>query len=661
MELSDIKGIGPKRIALFSELNVHTPEDLLRFYPREYLDYSQVSDLSSLSDGDKASVYVTALADPTVYYFKGKYMVSLRVADKSGKATLRWMNQPYRVNQFHAGESFLANGTVSKKRGLILYNPQINRSDAGIVPIYPTVKGLTQKVVHDAIDDVLRQCSVSELLPDEWLKRLGLIGYRQALEEIHFPSDTDSLNRAKKRLSFEEAFLYFTAVKSWKADRKRRNGFAYHAENSFTRFLETIPFSPTEAQLRTMQDVLKDMQIDQPMNRLIQGDVGSGKTLIAEFALEIAAQNGKQGVLLAPTELLAEQHYHTLQKRFPDCLLYIGSKTRKDKSDALQRIESGEALTVVGTHALLSDAVHFHDLGLVVTDEQHRFGVMQRAKIAAKGVRPDVLVMSATPIPRTLALLIYADLDLSVIDELPPGRKSVKTYFVPQEKRLNLYRHLCDNAKNGERAYVVCPLIEPTEGYEGLSLEELHEEIRSMIPDASVGILHGQMPDQEKQSVMRAFRNGTVSILIATTVVEVGVDVPQATSMVIEGADHFGLATLHQLRGRVGRGDRQSHCYLLSNKMNESAKQRIEAMLTSSDGFAIAQKDFEMRGSGDLFGVRQSGEGEMNGILSSCTVETIETASAAANEVFSLPSVQYNSLLERARTKYQNLNQISNN
>lgn len=661
MELSDLKGIGPKRIALFSELNVHTPEDLLRFYPREYLDYSQVSDLSSLSDGDKASVYVTALADPTVYYFKGKYMVSLRVADKSGKATLRWMNQPYRVNQFHAGESFLANGTVSKKRGLILYNPQINRSDAGIVPIYPTVKGLTQKVVHDAIDEVLRQCSVSELLPDEWLKRYGLIGYRQALEEIHFPSDTDSLNRAKKRLSFEEAFLYFTAVKSWKADRKRRNGFAYHAENSFTRFLETIPFSPTEAQLRTMQDVLKDMQIDQPMNRLIQGDVGSGKTLIAEFALEIAAQNGKQGVLLAPTELLAEQHYHTLQKRFPDCLLYVGSKTRKDKSDALRRIETGDALTVIGTHALLSDTVHFHDLGLVVTDEQHRFGVMQRAKIAAKGVRPDVLVMSATPIPRTLALLIYADLDLSVIDELPPGRKPVKTHFVPQEKRLNLYRHLQDNAKNGERAYVVCPLIEPTEGYEGLSLEELHEEIRAMIPDASVGILHGQMPDQEKQSVMLAFRNGTVSILLATTVVEVGVDVPEATSMVIEGADHFGLATLHQLRGRVGRGDRQSHCYLLSNKMNDSAKQRIEAMLTCSDGFAIAQKDFEMRGSGDLFGVRQSGEGEMNGILSSCTVETIETASATANEVFSLPSVQYNSLLERARTKYQNLNQISNN
>ena len=661
MELSDLKGIGPKRIALFAQLGVHTPADLLEYYPREYLDYTQIIPICDAEDGEKASVCGTAQADPTIYYLKGKYIVSLRIADASGKATLRWMNQPYRLNQFHAGDVIYANGVVNRKRGVTIYNPQINRVGGGIIPIYDSIKGLTQSAIHEAIAEILNSCELSDPLPEEWISRYRLIGYREALQQIHFPSSVELLSRAKQRISFEKSFLYFTAIRASKADRKRINGFAFRTDALLSDFLKTISFAPTEAQMRVMREVEADMRDDRPMNRLIQGDVGSGKTLIAEYAFHIAYSNGKQGVMLAPTELLAEQHYRTLKKRFPDVSLYVGSLSTKEKKTILDRIAKGECRIVVGTHALLSETVKFKDLGIVVTDEQHRFGVVQRARIENKGIRPDVLVMSATPIPRTLALLIYADLDLSVIDKLPPERKPIKTHFVPQAKRNDLYRHLSDCAEKNERAYIVCPLIEPTEGYEGLSVEELYADIKGIIPNTPIGILHGQMPEADKHAVMDAFRTGSVSILLATTVVEVGVDVPEATSMVIEGADHFGLATLHQLRGRVGRGEKQSHCYLLAKKMTEQAKRRIEVMLESTDGFAIAQKDLEMRGSGDLFGIRQSGEGVLNNGLSGCTVETLEAASKAAEEVFSLPSIQYNALIDKAISRYGSMHEIAHN
>ncbi len=661
MELHDIKGIGPKRVALLSELGIHTPEDLLRFFPREYLDYSQIVPLRDAKHGDRVSIRVTALADPTVYYLKGKYIVSLRVADTSGKAVIRWMNQPYMANRFHSGDVIFANGIISKKRGTVLYNPQINRLGGGIIPVYESVKGLTQTLIHESVGEILRTIDVSDTLPEEWLNRYRLIGYRDALRQIHFPTSAESLKEAKRRLSFEELFLYFTAIRTVKDDRDRRNGIAFRTEGVLSGFLARVPFEPTAAQMNAMRQIEEDMRSDRTMNRLIQGDVGSGKTLVAEFALSIAKANGKQGVMLAPTELLAEQHFRTLSKRFPDACIYVGSMSEKEKKDALKRIAAGDAKIVVGTHALLSDIVKFADLGLVVTDEQHRFGVLQRAKIESKGVRPDVLVMSATPIPRTLALLVYADLDLSVIDMLPPGRKPIKTHFVPQAKRSDLYRHLAECAKNNERAYVVCPLIEPTEGYEGLSLEELCNEIGKLLPDTKIGKLHGQMQETEKRQVMEDFRSGSIPILIATTVVEVGVDVPEATAMVIEGADHFGLATLHQLRGRVGRGEKQAHCYLLAQKLNDRAKERIETMIESGDGFEIAQRDFEMRGSGDLFGVRQSGEGALSGILAGSTVEIIEAASSAADAVFTLPTVLHNVLIERARNRYGTPDRIAHN
>ena len=661
MNLSDLKGIGPKRLALFSQLHIESPEDLLRFYPREYLDYSVTTPIARLIEGDRVSVRCTVISEPTVYYAKGMYIVSVRVSDGSGNAVLRWMNQPYRRNQFHVGETFHANGTVSKKHGTVLYNPVIDRGSGGILPIYPTVKGLSQAVIRDAVSAVLDANEMTDLIPSEWLAAYSLTDLRFALRNIHQPVSSDALASAKERLSFDEAFLYFTAIRIAKDERERHNGFAFQTDGCKERFMRSLPFFPTDAQLRVMNEVETDMRADRPMNRLIQGDVGSGKTLIAEYALSLASENGKQGVLLAPTEILAEQHCQSLKRRFGRLCLYTGSLPQKDKNEILNGIESGAYDVIVGTHALLSDSVHFRDLGLVVTDEQHRFGVAQRAKIEAKGVRPDVLVMSATPIPRTLALLLYADLDLSVIDQLPPGRVPVRTFLVPQKKRKDLYRHLSDCAQNGERAYVICPLIEPTEGLEGLSLTEIESELKELLPDAAIASLHGQMPDSEKNRIMNAFRDGSVSILIATTVIEVGVDVPEATAVVIEGAEHFGLATLHQLRGRVGRGDKPSSCYLLCRKLTEQSKRRVETMLETTDGFTVAQRDFEIRGMGDLFGVRQSGEAGLNSVFTACSPETLEKAVRASNEVFSLPKTQYNLLIEEAVNRYRSFSDVAHN
>ena len=661
MKLSEIKGIGPKRIELFSELHIETLNDLLRFYPKEYLDYTSMTAIRDAEENQNVSLRVSVLSDPTIFYNRGKYIVSVRVADASGKATLRWMNQPYRLQQVHAGDVLYVNGKANRKRGTVFYNPQIGRENPGIVPVYPTVKGLAQKVIRDTVAAALNGCSAPELLPAEWVERYAFPNITDALRMIHQPASMTELSLAKKRFAFEEALLYFVNVAAAKADHRRNNGFAFHTYRCKERFLRDLPFTPTGAQLRVIDEIAADMQKPIPMNRLVQGDVGSGKTLVAEYALSVCVENHKQGVLLAPTGILAEQHYQTLKRLFPRACLYTGSMKTREREQALAKMESGEANVIVGTHALFSDPVRFHDLGLVVTDEQHRFGVMQRGKMEAKGIRPDVLVMSATPIPRTLALLLYSDLDLSVIDEMPRGRKPIKTLFVPKTRRDDLYRHLAERAKLGERAYVVCPLIEPSEGYEGLSVDEISKELKTLLPDVSTAILHGQMPEEEKRRIMEDFRTGRVSILISTTVIEVGVDVPMATSMVIEGADHFGLATLHQLRGRVGRSDLQSYCYLLCGKPTAAARERIQTMVSTCDGFEIAEKDLAMRGMGDLFGVRQSGEGERSSAVLHCSTEVLEFAVQAANEVMTTPNALYNDLIREAQARYRVSGQIAHN
>lgn len=662
MILSELKGFGPKRLELLHELQIYSCEDLIRFYPHEYLNYNDISLISDVEDGQSVTIHAIIRSDPSIFYSKGKSIVSVNASDESGKITLRWFNQPYRINLLSKGQEYYITGKVSEKKGKVIYNPQLATQALGILPVYALKKGLTQSSFRLAVKEAIDQTNILDPLSEEIIDQYNLVSLKDALYHIHFPSSESDLRKSLYRLRFEDAFFYFLAVYSIKEQTKLLNGIAFDTEGILDRFLSKLPFTPTKAQLKVLKEVEKDMHSREPMNRLIQGDVGSGKTVIAEYALAVAAACNKQGVLLVPTEILAKQHFNNLKKMFGSAItFYSGGLTAKEKACALERIENGETPIVVGTHALLSDKVRFYDLGLVVTDEQHRFGVEQRAKIENKGIRPDVLVMSATPIPRTLALILYADLSLSVIDELPQGRKTVITKFVPDAKRKRMYEYISSAIKQNERAFVVCPLIEETEGFEGLSVEEIYDELRILLPDVSIGVLHGRMKDQEKESIMDDFKSGIIQILISTTVVEVGVDISEATYMVIEGADHFGLATLHQLRGRVGRCEKQAYCYMLSKTPSKTAVQRLNTMIESNDGFYLAQKDMELRGYGDLFGLKQSGEDEMSSFMQSCDLELIQSASTAAGEIMKTPSLKNNELIELARSRYLKNDLIARN
>lgn len=662
MQLSEFKGIGPKRLKLLAELHIQTTEDLLRFYPRSYLDCTQLTPLCDLQDGTEATVSVTLSANPTIFYSKGRHIVSVRAEDETGKVILRWMNQPYRMQQMQQGQSCILHGRVSKKRGTVLYNPQIVQNHDEIRPIYALPKGLTQACIRDAVSQCLKTAVFADIPMDALRDRYGYIPFMEAISEVHRPSDTEKLLLAKQSLAFEDAVLYFLAVSALKERHQAARGYPFSVEGLKEAFLEQTPFQPTEAQLRVMDELNADLQAPHPMNRLLQGDVGSGKTLLAEYALFVALHNGRQSAMLAPTEILALQHFETLCRRFSDrVVLLIGSQTASEKREALERIRSEHELIVVGTHAVLSEGVHFADLGLVVTDEQHRFGVAQRAKMEQKGIRPDVLVMSATPIPRTLALLLYADLSLSVLDELPKGRQKIRTGFVPPSKRMAMYRYLAEAAQKDERTYVVCPLIDAAEGFEGLSVEEISTELRAQFPTVGIGVLHGRMKDEEKRSEMERFRRGETSILVSTTVIEVGVDVKDATAIVIEGADRFGLATLHQLRGRVGRGSKPSSCYLLSAQPSQTAKERLQTILSTTDGFVIAERDMEIRGHGDLFGVRQSGESGLHSLHRDCDYTTLRRAAEAAEEVFSGSTLMQNAILEEAVRRYGAFCEVTQN
>ncbi|MBR0426492.1 MAG: ATP-dependent DNA helicase RecG [Clostridia bacterium] len=663
MQLSDLKGFGPKRLALLKQLHIETCADLIRTYPHSYLDFSSTTTIQSAPLDEPVTLRVRVVSDPSVWYTKGKSVVTMRVSDGTGTLLIRFMNQPFRASQYGIGSVLFVHGKITNRHGKVLYNPRTESEERGIVPIYDLPKGLTQTVFREAVRTVLEQTTLLDPLPESLLKQEALMPLYETLSELHFPTEQSRLQRAKFRILFEDAFFYFLAVKAFRESSRVQNGYAFPTEGVLDSFLDTIPYQPTGAQLRVLKEVEADMRLPIPMNRLIQGDVGSGKTTIAEYALLVAVSSGKQGVLLAPTEILAEQHYQKIRRLFGDAsLLYTGSMKSKDQADALLRIRSGQAKVIVGTHALLSDRVLFSDLGLLITDEQHRFGVEQRAKMEAKGIRPDVLVMSATPIPRTLALLLYADLSLSVIDEMPLGRTPVQTSFVPDTRRLAMYRYVRDRVKqNDERAFVVCPLIEKTDHYENLSAEEIFSELNRLLPDCPIGLLHGRMKEEEKRDVMERFRSGRIRILVSTTVIEVGVDIPEATYMIVEGCDHYGLATLHQLRGRVGRSDRPSFCYLLCSDPSEQARERIRIMLQSNDGFELAKKDMDLRGYGDLFGVRQSGEGMLSRFLRSCSVDLIEKASNAAESVLTTPSLQNNELIRYAFDQYAGDTQIARN
>ncbi len=656
--LTSVKGIGPKRAELLSQLGVCSVGDLLLRLPRDYLDYTKATPITELVNGQNAAVQVRISGATRFFRTKGMTMLSAPAQDETGKITLKWFNQPYRSSQLQIGEIVYACGRVLKKSGLALQNPSLSQALPGIVPVYPTVKGVNQRAWRDSIMAALESVwnKIPEPLPRSVLERYSLVPLALALRHAHFPFSREALELARKRLDFENTLLYFIIVELQKAERLRQNGFAFDTSGVLSRFTSQLAFSLTRAQMRVLDEISIDMRKPVPMNRLLQGDVGSGKTAVAMYALCVAAANGKQGALLAPTEILAEQHAQNMGEIFGDTVVLLkGSMKKKQRDEVLSRIADGSALFVVGTHALFSQDVHFCDLGCIVTDEQHRFGVRQRAAMLEKGVRPDMLVMSATPIPRTLALILYGDLDISVLDELPPGRKPIKTSVIPASKRDDMYAYIASQAKEGVQSYIVCPAIEESDTIECPSVNALYAELKKKLPETRIGKLHGQMKEAEKERVMRAFRAGETDVLVTTTVIEVGVHVPNACIMAIEGAERFGLSQLHQLRGRVGRSAKQAYCFLLYGVESREENERMLTMTQTNDGFTIAQKDLLLRGPGDFIGTRQHGDDGAGLLSGTMDAKLLEQASRAAKEILASGGEESARMIELASERYGSL------
>lgn len=643
LPLTSVKGIGEKRAALFQTLGVSNVRELLFHLPRGYLRYDAALPVSALTDTTYAAVRVKIEKRGGFFRRGGMSVFSASARDENGAAiSLKWFNQPYRGDRLIEGKTIFACGRVSMKKGVSLINPSLSDELPGILGVYPTTKGLSQRTIRDAVRAALLLVwdELTETLPPALLGKYDLCSIQFALLHAHFPFNEETLKNARKRLDFENALLYFVAVELQRGERMRRDGYAFQTEGLIEAFLEKLPFQATNAQIRVMREVASDLSKARAMSRLLQGDVGSGKTAVALFALFVAAENGRQGALLAPTEILAMQHYEQIKSLFGErAALLTGGMKKAARDETLSRIQDGTARVIVGTHALFSSGVRFFDLGLIVTDEQHRFGVRQRALLAEKGARPDVLVMSATPIPRTLALMLYGDLDLSVIDELPAGRKPIKTRMISEDKRKAMYQYLAREAsENGARVYAVCPMIEDSESIEARSVDKLAAELKALLPNTRIAALHGRMSDEKKNETLRAFRDGAFDFLIATTVVEVGVHIPSARYMVVESAERFGLSQLHQLRGRVGRSDTQSFCFLLCSQNAQGETERIRVMERTNDGFEIAEQDLLLRGPGDLIGARQHGETILGGFCVGMDARLLESAKRAAKEVVDTPN-----------------------
>ena len=621
-----IKGVGEARAKSLAKLGITDLRSLLSYFPRAYDDRRAYKKIADLIPGENACVCAVIAGEPRLSRIrKGLDLVKLRAVDETGALELTYFNQSYLKNTFHTGDAYVffgrAEGTPSRPQ---MTNPLFEREGAHqitgrIMPIYPLTAGVSQSMLCKAVEQGLAACvdELPDILPEDVRLVYQLCHTRFAYENIHFPTDDEALSAARRRLAFEELFLLALGLKLL---RERRTFVAGKQckKVDLSPFFTSLPFSLTGAQRRAIGDIAHDLTGQRPMNRLVQGDVGSGKTMVAAAAIYMAAKNGLQCALMAPTEILAEQHYRSLAPLLEPlgipCALLTASTKARERRALNERLRSGELSLVIGTHALLSPDVQYQNLGLVVTDEQHRFGVDQRAALSAKGDDPHLLVMSATPIPRTLALMIYGDLDVSVLDELPPGRQTVDTFAVTESYRARLNGFIHKQVKEGHQVFVVCPKVEDGEEGESKlkSASEHAEELQKLFPGLTVACVHGRMKPKEKEAVMAAFAAGETDILVSTTVVEVGVDVPNATLMVVENAERFGLSQLHQLRGRVGRGKAKSYCVLVSDTPTEESRERLRVLTRTNNGFEIAQADLELRGPGDFFGSRQHGLPEMH-------------------------------------------------
>ena len=652
LSVRNIKGIGEKTEKLLKKLNIETVEDLVHHYPRCYMAYPDPIDVSDMKTGQRCSVRCE-IVSPVHLKATGKLKICTCLgADQSGQIFFRWFNMPYLRNSLKQGQTYVFTGTPVYKNGrMMIEQPEYcieekyEKMMETYQPVYPLTAGLSNKTIQKAQSAVFEDFIAEEFLPETVRQYYDLTGEDQAIHEIHFPSGTEQLVEARKRIIFDEFFRFFSALELMKEkEHQALNHYVIQMDEGIREFIDQLPYELTGAQKKTLQDIRHDMAGTMAMNRLIQGDVGSGKTIVAMIALYAAVRNGYQGALMAPTEVLAEQHYDSFRKMLESrgvrIGLLTGSMKAAEKKQVKQLCESGELDIVIGTHAVIQDDVHFHNLALVVTDEQHRFGVKQRDAFMKKGMEPHVLVMSATPIPRTLGMILYRDLDVSIMNELPASRLPIKNCVVNQNYRMTAWDFIRKQVAEGHQAYVICPMIEESET---MDLENVTASAsmlaQNLPPSICVQALNGKMSPAEKTETMEAFASNEIQVLVSTTVVEVGIDVPNATVMLIENAERFGLAQLHQLRGRVGRGKSQSYCIFISGSDQKEAMERLSVVGKSNDGFYIANEDLKLRGPGEFFGTKQSGT--MNFALGDI-YKNADIMKSAAEAVDYLKTTDYN-------------------
>lgn len=637
-DIKEIRGISDKRASMYHKLGIFTAEDLIGFYPRNYIDYSRPKKICEI-ENEEICVFKGEVTKKLTPYFGKVTVYHIAVSDGTDEMLITFFNNRFAYDKIAEGYSYLFYGkvtcTFAKKESL---SPLfiLAESESKIVPKYHLTGGLSNSTVISNMSNALERAEFSDLLPKYIREKENLLPLKESVFNIHFPQSAEMLEKAKKRLIFEELLVLQLGLSLLGKQKRKEIGIPMEKAD-IKDFFASLPFSPTNAQKKSIKECVSDMLKPLPMNRLLQGDVGSGKTLVAAALMYFTVKNGYQATLMAPTEILAKQHRDTLQG-FLEPLginveLLTGGLSAKDKKLVKERIKSGEAQIIVGTHALIQKNVEFNRLGLSVTDEQHRFGVSQRSKLQEKGENPHSLVMSATPIPRTLALMIYADLDISILNEMPKGRLPVKTYGVDSSFHQRLYRFIIKYVKEGYQAYIVCPHVEEGTSDKAAATKYFEELKSGYLSGISLGLLHGKMKQTEKDAVMNDFKQNKISVLIATTVIEVGIDVPNAVIMIIENAEQFGLSQLHQLRGRVGRGNTQSHCILVTDSKGEYTKARIDTMVSTCDGFKIANKDLELRGPGDFFGCAQHGLPALKIADMNRDIETVYLAQKYSREI----------------------------
>ena len=669
--VTDLRGIGEKTAVPFAKAGIHTVQDLIEYYPRAYELFEEPTEPEEMEDGKKYAVHAWVQSVSPVKRFKRYQIFSAQL--KTGDTVIQaaWFNMPFLRNYFQKGGQYIFRGVVTVRNGQYRMEQPEHYTLADyenllyiMQPKYPLVSGLTEKMVTKAVRQVLAndQIRVPEYLPDAWLSDYDLEEEWEALRQIHFPKDDGAMRKARKRIVFDEFLMFILGIRKMKEHQEELVSQIPMVEVAETsRLIETLPYELTGAQKRVWKEIVSDMTGGKVMSRLVQGDVGSGKTILAVLALIMTGCNGCQGALMVPTEVLARQHFESVKEILEEHqiplvpVLLTGSMTAKEKRLAKAEIENGSAQIIIGTHALIQEDVQYHRLALVVTDEQHRFGVRQRETLADKGITPHVLVMSATPIPRTLAIIVYGDLDISVVDEMPTHRLPIKNCVVDESYRPNAYRFMEKEVAAGHQVYIICPMVEESDELELENVTDYTEKLQKILPMIRIACLHGKMKPKEKNEIMERFAAGDIQILISTTVIEVGINVPNATVMMVENAERFGLAQLHQLRGRVGRGSAQSYCIFMSGSKGKETRKRLEVLNKSNDGFYIASEDLKLRGPGDLFGIRQSGilEFRMGDVFQDSAV--LGQASEAAGRLLKEDPQLLDPLYEGIRKKLEHI------